>query len=107
MPVYEYRCDDCNNQFEQTQRMSDDPLKVCPKCQGSVYRIISKNIGIAFKGAGFYANDSQTAAKSPAPSEKLKSLIELIFCTLMPAMFIFSTFETRKSQLNKLVNCLI
>ena len=26
MPIYEYRCDDCDHQFEALQKMSDDAL---------------------------------------------------------------------------------
>lgn len=40
MPTYEYRCEDCGHQFEQRQRMSDDPLETCPECGGSVQRLM-------------------------------------------------------------------
>jgi len=61
MPTYEYACDDCGNDFEVFQKMSDAPVTVCPKCGKGVHRVLSGGIGINFKGAGFYVNDKQCA----------------------------------------------
>ena len=58
MPNYEYKCNNCSHQFETFQSIHDDALTECPKCNGKIRRIIG-NIGIAFKGSGFYINDSQ------------------------------------------------
>ncbi len=62
MPTYEYKCKKCGTRFEKEQRMVDPPLKKCPKCKGEVFRLISKNVGIAFKGSGFYSNDSKNSS---------------------------------------------
>ncbi|OLB81941.1 MAG: hypothetical protein E6I81_02085 [Chloroflexi bacterium] len=56
MPIYGYRCSNCGHQFEIQQRMSDDPLKVCPKCQGKLTKILYPT-GVIFKGSGFYTTD--------------------------------------------------
>jgi predicted nucleic acid-binding Zn ribbon protein len=40
------------------QRFSEEPLTECPTCSQPVRRIISKNIGVQFKGSGFYKTDS-------------------------------------------------
>lgn len=40
--------------------MSDEPLSRCPKCGSSVRRLISKNVGIIFKGSGFYVTDHRS-----------------------------------------------
>lgn len=32
MPIYEYRCENCEDQFEILQSISDEPLKKCQKC---------------------------------------------------------------------------
>lgn len=57
MPTYDYRCEKCGV-FECQQRITDEPLKTCPTCNGPVYRIISKNVGVIFKGSGFYCTDN-------------------------------------------------
>jgi putative FmdB family regulatory protein len=68
MPTYSYRCADCGHELEAFQRMSDRPLKRCPKCQGRLDRIITGGAGIIFKGKGFYVTDYARAGqdkKSP------------------------------------------
>ena len=56
MPVYDYQCETCGR-FEKVQRITDAVLENCPYCGGSVERLISRNVGIVFKGSGFYKND--------------------------------------------------
>ena len=63
MPTYEYRCKSCGEHAEVVQSFKDDPLTECPACGGPLRKVFG-NIGIAFKGSGFYKNDSRTAAKS-------------------------------------------
>lgn len=67
MPIYEYNCSNCGR-FEIEQSIKDQPLKHCPDCGAKVQRLISKNVGIIFKGPGFYINDSKKESK-PASSE--------------------------------------
>jgi putative FmdB family regulatory protein len=57
MPTYDYKCDQCSHTFELFQAMSDEPVKVCPRCGGSVRRLVSGGSGIIFKGSGFYITD--------------------------------------------------
>ena len=56
MPIYEYRCDDCDVVFEALQRLSDEPLDVCRHCGGSARKIISSP-AIHFVGSGWYVTD--------------------------------------------------
>ena len=56
MPTYHYSCDRCKHEFEIDQRITDPPRKRCPKCRGSVYRVIHP-VGHILKGSGFYATD--------------------------------------------------
>ena len=76
MPVYQYACRDCGNRFEKRQSFHDDPLSICPECQGGVQRVINP-VGIIFKGAGFYINDSKNGRNgvngSNASDNKSKS----------------------------------
>lgn len=57
MPTYEYECEKCGNHFDVFQKMTDNPVSVCPKCAGPAGRLISAGSGIIFKGSGFYATD--------------------------------------------------
>lgn len=70
MPTYEYECRDCHYNFERFQSMSDEPVRICPQCGGSVRRMIGGGSGIIFKGSGFYINDSRKSTTgSPSPSK--------------------------------------
>jgi putative FmdB family regulatory protein len=65
LPTYEYHCDSCDENFDVVQSFQDDPLTTCPTC-GSPVRKVFGNVGIVFKGSGFYKTDSRT--KSTAKS---------------------------------------
>jgi putative FmdB family regulatory protein len=41
MPVYEYECAPCRVVYEIRQGLSDPALGACPRCQGTVARLIS------------------------------------------------------------------
>ena len=53
MPMYEYRCNDCEHTFEARQKFSDAPLSECPRCEGSVSKLISRT-AFTLKGGGWY-----------------------------------------------------
>ena len=58
MPTYEYRCDNCGNEFEEIQSIKADALTHCPKCdKDTLKRIISGGNALIFKGSGFYLTD--------------------------------------------------
>lgn len=58
MPTYEYRCQACDNKWEEFQSITAEPTKKCPKCKkAKAERIISAGGGILFKGTGFYQTD--------------------------------------------------
>ena len=54
MPIYEYRCPDCGHEFEQLQRMSDDPIKVCPECGAEQVKKMISRSSFVLKGGGWY-----------------------------------------------------
>ena len=66
MPRYEYICKSCSNNFEVQQSFSDDPLSTCDKCGGELRKVFG-NIGITFKGSGFYKTDSRSSSTSAVP----------------------------------------
>jgi len=76
MPIYEYRCEGCGKEIEVMQKITDDPMSVCPGCGGSLQRLIS-NTSFILKGTGWYATDyarkgSSAASKSSSESEGSK-----------------------------------
>lgn len=73
MPTYEYECRKCSHGFEVFQRITEPPVKRCPKCKGAVRRLMGAGAGIIFKGSGFYQTDYRSegykkAAKAEAGS---------------------------------------
>jgi putative FmdB family regulatory protein len=62
MPTYEYQCKNCDHRFEVWQKMTDDPLTVCPECNNSTLRRVLFPAGIVFKGSGFYKTDHGSGA---------------------------------------------
>ena len=69
MPTYDYQCLNCKYTFEYFQPMSAEPLTECPKCKGSLKRMIGTGAGPIFKGSGFY----QTDYKSKSSEKKQES----------------------------------
>src|SRR5665811_1161045 len=67
LPTYEYRCHECEHQFEVFQKMSDDPVSDCEVCGGAVRRMLFP-VAIHFKGSGFYTTDYARKKTLPAPN---------------------------------------
>jgi putative FmdB family regulatory protein len=65
VPTYQYACTECGEQLERVQKFSDDPLTVCPSCDGRLRKVFSP-VGIVFKGSGFYRTDSRSSNGSMA-----------------------------------------
>ena len=59
MPTYEYACSNCESNHELVQSMSDPTLTTCPSCGQETLRKQFGNVGVVFKGSGFYRNDSR------------------------------------------------
>jgi putative FmdB family regulatory protein len=58
MPTYEYECKNCGYKFEKFQKMTEEPLKICPECKNeSLIRIIGLGGGVIYKGPGFYTTE--------------------------------------------------
>lgn len=57
MPTYDYRCLECETEFEKFQGITEDPIDECPECNGKVKRLIGAGAGLIFKGSGFYITD--------------------------------------------------
>ena len=71
MPIYQYRCLNCNQQFELKQSFSDKPIADCPSCHGIARRIFCP-VPIIFNGPGFYVTDSREERGKGANPEGLR-----------------------------------
>ena len=70
MPVYEYKCPNCNLLFEKRKSWSDDPSESCSKCQIVAVRLFATPT-VIYKGSGFYNTDYRGSPKS-TPSSSTK-----------------------------------
>jgi putative FmdB family regulatory protein len=69
MPVYEYQCKACDHEFEREQRISEKPVKKCPKCGSMQARRLISRTSFVLKGSGWY-NDLYASSKPKADAEK-------------------------------------
>ena len=74
MPLYEYRCNQCNKSFEVLQKIHSEPLKDCLYCKGKVEKLISVS-SFQFKGSGWYITDYKN--KSPKSSLKTTPAVDM------------------------------
>jgi putative FmdB family regulatory protein len=73
MPIYEYRCTACNHELEALQKLSEAPLRTCPKCgKESLTKLVSA-AGFQLKGSGWYATDFKHSGAKPAAKDATKS----------------------------------
>ena len=68
MPTYQYQCTKCDLVFEKVQSFNDEPWKDCIECQSPVRKLFN-NVGVVFKGSGFYKTDSRKKPESKTKSE--------------------------------------
>jgi putative FmdB family regulatory protein len=69
VPIYEYRCEKCGNEYEKREGFEAPPRQRCPQCRGRALRVLQA-APIVFKGSGFYVTDNR---KSGAPSGSSES----------------------------------
>lgn len=67
MPTYEYLCKACSHRFETWQKMTDEPLTVCPECGEHIRRVLFP-AGVVFKGSGFYKTDHRNGTPASTKS---------------------------------------
>jgi putative FmdB family regulatory protein len=74
MPTYEYRCDNCEYEFERFQSITARPLRKCPKCgRSALSRLIGTGAGVIFKGSGFYETDYRSESYKQARKKETDS----------------------------------
>ena len=69
MPIYEYQCESCEHKLEALQKISDAPMKDCPKCDKPALKKIISAAGFRLKGSGWYETDFKTGNKKNLAGE--------------------------------------
>ena len=52
--TYEYKCEECGHEFEVEQKISDEPLKLCPSCGAEKAKRQISNVAFQLKGTGWF-----------------------------------------------------
>ena len=67
MPIYEFKCDKCEEVTEMTMKFSDPNPETCPNCsEGSLKKLISSS-SFQLKGGGWYS-DSYNSKSNGLPN---------------------------------------
>ena len=72
MPIYEYRCGQCGHEFEVLQKISDAPVKKCPKCNSNNPQRLVSAAAFKLKGTGWYETDFKT--KKPKKGDEINKV---------------------------------
>jgi putative FmdB family regulatory protein len=64
MPIYVYRCSNCDHEFEHNQKFSDPHLKRCPECGKMTLNKVFTPATVIYKGSGFYSTDHRSRSGS-------------------------------------------
>jgi putative FmdB family regulatory protein len=81
MPIYEFECGECGDQFERLQKLSDPDPSVCPKCGATRVKRCLTAPAFRLAGKGWYETDFKKdgdrkrnlAAKDEAPKADVKA----------------------------------
>jgi putative FmdB family regulatory protein len=66
MPIYAYKCASCGHAKDVLQKISDEPLSVCPACGAATFNKQLTAAGFQLKGSGWYATDFRGSGSAPA-----------------------------------------
>jgi len=73
MPRYDYKCLSCEQIYEITHKISEDPEIMCPKCSFICKRQIAKNVMFETPmDAEFVQDPSTLSSKSMAQVQKAR-----------------------------------
>ena len=76
MPTYEYVCKSCGNTWEASQRISESPLKECPKCHEQTAQRLISGGNFILKGGGWYADLYSSSPKKSSSETKSETKTE-------------------------------
>jgi putative FmdB family regulatory protein len=67
MPTYSYVCKECEHSFDLWQEFAAEAETLCPECGGELRKVFGQ-LGVSFKGTGFYRTDSRSTESSKPKS---------------------------------------
>jgi putative FmdB family regulatory protein len=67
LPIYEYRCTECGNEYERREGFDAPATQRCSRC-GSESRRVIHAPPILFKGSGFYVTDNRKSGLVGSPA---------------------------------------
>lgn len=69
MPIYEYVCSACEAAHEALQKISDEPLTLCPKCGKEALKKKVSAAAFRLKGGGWYETDFKKSGQKNLAGE--------------------------------------
>ena len=72
MAIYVYKCSHCGHQLEAIQKISDDPLLLCPNCDKNGLKKQVTAPSFRLKGSGWYETDFKTGKKKNLSDDSSK-----------------------------------
>ncbi|MDE2599693.1 MAG: zinc ribbon domain-containing protein [Rhodocyclaceae bacterium] len=76
MPIYAYRCSACGHEKDVLQKISAEPLTLCPACNTENFSKQITAAGFQLKGSGWYASDFKGGAGSSSSASNTVSSSE-------------------------------
>ena len=70
VPIYAYKCSVCGHASDVLQKLSDQPLSVCPACGQATYSKQVTAAGFQLKGSGWYVTDFRNNGASAAKTSE-------------------------------------
>ncbi len=60
MPIYTYRCDDCQHEYDRLEKLDSPTENECPECNGTGRRTITSKHGkFTLKGEKWFKNSGE------------------------------------------------
>jgi putative FmdB family regulatory protein len=72
MPIYEFKCEPCEESFEKLMRHSD-PVPACPQCDGTAERQISA-ASFILKGGGWEKDGYGAGSRQVNPKPRIETV---------------------------------
>ncbi|MEX2431423.1 MAG: FmdB family zinc ribbon protein [Dehalococcoidia bacterium] len=68
MPIYSYRCDACDNEFDIREGFDAPTVRDCTCGEQKTARRVIHPVGVIYKGSGFYTTDYARKGSSGSSS---------------------------------------